>query len=216
MFDAITDTRSDWLSNSLVEDYPHMSDSLKQLAQVFFAGEESTDADQLITASEAGIQMSEGGAVQFYSYYTQQEDLAQLMEAALMAYHYDATINIAFTEKPLSDSLPCDAYLVAWGERNRLAAPLVNVRSRVALNLVLDEITKIESYLDNELGLSEPMEPGVDWCSNHTPSALANAGVPRRSRSATLPRTTNQQRHTGRLFQEMMEFDHAVHSTEKR
>ncbi len=210
LYDAISEIRSEWLSASFISQYPKTSSVLELLAEVRFGGQQATEEQMSMTASDVGEQMHADGAMQFYSYYSEHEDLAQLMESALMAYHFDARINVGFVQKPEATPAPCSEYLVSWGQRNRLGESLVNLRSRAAAALLLNDTQAIEAYLDNELGLSEPMSSGVDWCQNQAfslavsnPIQLRNAARPIIDDPAA---TMNAER-----FQDMLEFESTHH-----
>ena len=106
--------------------------------------------------------------MKFYSYLSVREDVATLVESALMKLHYDVTLNMAFVDKPADpDSDDCGDYLVSWGVRNRLADPLVVDRARLLLELGLGESVDVEQLFGASLGNAEAMEQGVDWCANN-------------------------------------------------
>ena len=204
IFDAVGDIRSDWLSESLIATNPRTSREMIELGSVRYEDTAPTEEQKNLTATDVGGLMESDGAIQFYSYYSEHEDLAQLVEAALMAYHFDAKTNVGFVQKPDEDA-PCSDYIVSWGQRNRLADSLVNVRSRVATNLVLGETSEITDYFDNKLGYAEPMQIGLDWCNNHTPnSAIASGSL---LRSIGQPDTPV----SGPEFDAMLNFNNSVH-----
>ena len=110
----------------------------------------ATNAQKAATAADVGEFMGSDGAIQFYSYSTIREDLAQLTESVIMSYRYDSITNIGFAQKPANeDSYTCDELLMSWGRRNRLADPLVNIRARRAADLVLSLTPELVAYLDN-------------------------------------------------------------------
>jgi len=205
LFEAISEIRADWLSNSLAAQYPRTSTALLDLARVRYAGVDATQVQKNLTATEVGEQMRNDGAIQFYSYFSEHEDLAQLLEGVLMSYHFGATTNVGFVQKPASDNAPCSAYLVSWGQRNRLAEPLVNIRSRLASDLVLVENDAVETFLDEKLGPVESMTANVDWCNNQSPVSA--------SATSSLFRSAADKKHPmdAAKFQEMLDFNSAEH-----
>ena len=209
VFNAIDTIRDDWLSTRLVALNPLTSQALSDFGQVRFRGLEANDEQKAATATDVGNLMATDGAIHFYSYTSQYEDLAQLVEGVMMAYHYDVNMNIGFSQKPADENnYNCDDLLVAWGQRNRLADPLVNVRSRVATELAVSISPELQSFLDNSLGPAEPMTSQVSWCDNQAldtfTAAATGDGFTRSAPANTGP-------VSGPGFREMMQADRVVH-----
>ncbi len=189
VYDAIISVYDDWLSRQLTFDYPLNSEELKGFAEYRYttAGNErgATNAQKAATAADVGEFMGSDGAIQFYSYSTIREDLAQLTESVIMSYRYDSITNIGFAQKPANeDSYTCDELVMSWGRRNRLADPLVNIRARRAADLVLSLTPELVAYLDDSLGAPEAMETNVSWCDNQQLTAQTIAASQPRSASS--------------------------------
>ncbi len=181
-FEASTATRDDRLSIRLRAIEPLNSELLYKIAQVRFRGREATQEQISTTPTDAGTSMSTDGAAVLYGYSTQYEDLAELVTTVLMGFHYDAYTNIAFVPQPVdSDNVSCDELTVDWGQRNRLADPLVRQRARLATELVVEMTPELRAYLDNELGNAELMDTSLSWCDAHSPSTLIASRVQARS-----------------------------------
>ncbi len=206
IFESIDSNRDEWLSNKLQAMHPLYSDTLREFAEVRYRGNAASDAQQSTGSADMGALMAADGAIQFYSYSSQYEDLAQLVEGVMMGHHYGALTNVGFTQKPLNeDSYGCDELLVAWGQRNRLADPLVNVRARAAAELVMNVTPALTNFMDSGFGSAEPMANQVHWCDNQkTVTAIASGFQAKTAEptDAQLPRPQ---------FMEMMQTDNVVH-----
>ena len=174
--EAIVGVEDVSLSRQIIIRSPLASEPLKELADVRFRGARATEVQRQFGAVDVGAFIADEGAMKFYSYLSVREDVATLVESALMKLHYDVTLNTAFVDKPADpDSDDCGEYLVSWGVRNRLADPLVADRARLLLELGLGESVNVAQLFGASLGGVEAMEQGVDWCTNNArPVTLAN------------------------------------------
>lgn len=204
--DAISSIATEWLSPRLTAGYPLTSMELEDFADVRYSGFDATNQQKATTATNMGEYMNVDGAIKFYSYTSIREDLAQLVEAAVMGYRYDAIGNIGFTQKPTDEeSYTCDDLLVSWGQRDRLADPIVNVRARAATELALSLTPEMSTFLDIAMGSAEAMEKNVGWCDNQkTSTAIADELSVRSSGRAHTPTS-------GAIFLEMMRADSTAH-----
>lgn len=206
VFEAIESISSQWLSPLLYTSHPLTSLEMQSFAGVRYLGAEASTQHKAATASDVGNLMANDGAPQFYSYATIREDLAQLVESVVMGYRYGAVSNVGFTQKPFDENnYTCDDLRVSWGQRNRIADPLVNPRARQATELVLSLSAPMALYLDAQQGNAEQMQKNVGWCDNQQSSTVATAEI--QSRSGDRMFTPE----SGPLFREMMEADRTVH-----
>jgi len=206
-YNAITSIADQWLSPALASQFPLQSEALESFGQVLYQGETATSAQNAATPAQLGQFMATDGAIQLYSYSTIREDLAQLVEGVVMAYYYDSIVNVGFTNKPVDDTnYTCNDLLVGWGQRNRLADPLVNPRARLATDLVVNMSPDMIDYLDNTLSDGELMTQGVHWCDNQTPAVIA----------ASHPDTRSSERaksaESAELFREKIRVESPVHT----
>ncbi len=162
VFEAIL--KNDWLSNRLYLDHPLSSKQLESIAQVLYGGEEATEEEKNYAADYVGALFNNDSANHLYSYYTRREDFALLFQAALMKKHFDIDIDIAFTNKPDSEEAPCDKYLVAWGERNRIGHVLVKNRSQFVVENILPDYDW-SSFFEN-MESEKQMATNQSWCDN--------------------------------------------------
>jgi len=206
IYESIDSIREDWLSNSLQKTHPLTSDAMREFAKVRYRGEDATAIQQATNSTQMGALMSVDGAIKFYSYSSQYEDLAQLVEGVMMGHHFNSVTNIGFTQKPADENnYYFDELLVSWGQRNRLGDPLVNVRARAATELSVKMTPDLVNFLDNEVGEAESMTTQVHWCNNQRTNAVVASGLQTRSAEPVDAHMTGEQ------FREMMRFDSIVH-----
>lgn len=136
------------------------------LAGVFFFDDEATEFQRTVQADFAGAQMAAEGKPSFYSYSTNREDVAELFEAFMMKYHYNAESHVGFAPNPTVEDPSCDDYVVAWGERNRLAAALVAPRAKFVVDSILDPSVEIDRFHASELGEAAALRQGEGWCES--------------------------------------------------
>lgn len=168
-YDAVQDLEEYHVADLLVED-PALTTPdpfFDQLADVRFRNVEPTTEQASATASFVGARMQTAGKMGFYSYVSPQEDVATLFEAAMMKYHYDIDTHVAFANKPSNrDTAKCDDYKVAWGVRNRLAAPLVLPRAEFVVQKILQPSGNVVSFMSNYSEPVVPLRQGDGWCES--------------------------------------------------
>ncbi len=176
VFEAIVQVQQESLSWRLYDAMPLTSGEMVGLADVRYRGTKASQAQRASSAADVGGFFGSDAAMKFYGYVSVREDVATLMEAALMKLHYDVELNIGFVDKPAdASSLNCADYLVGWGVRNRLAEPSVAARARFLIEEGLGGSVDTEQLFGDSLGVAEPMAVGVDWCTNNeTPTAMAS------------------------------------------
>ena len=152
-----------WLSGRLAQDHPLRSNLLKGLAAVSFGGADPTQRQAAMLPGDLVDAFSGDGAVDYYAYYSQFEDLADLHTAALMSRHFGQEQDTAITDYPLDEEADLT---VAWGQRGRIADRNVIARARwVARNLYPGDVHEMESYL---IGRPPPLQlrRGDSWTEN--------------------------------------------------
>ena len=148
------------------------------LAGVRYRDENPTAAHSIAQADSVGARMDNGGKVKFYSYSSPQEDVATLLETAMMKFHYDVDTHVAFANKPADEeNAGCNDYIVEWGVRNRLASPLVTPRANFVVDKIMDESTAIDDFFANHIGQSVPLRQGDGWCDSRFATPSLSFGV---------------------------------------
>ena len=137
------------------------------LAGVRYRDEQPTAAHTIAQADGVGARMDAGGKIKFYSYSSPQEDVATLLETAMMKFHYDVDTHVAFANKPADEeNAECNDYVVAWGVRNRLASPLVTPRANFVVDKIMEQSADIDDFFANHIGESVPLRQGEGWCDS--------------------------------------------------
>ena len=162
-WEAISAQRAHWTSPRLTAGYPLRSDVMLELARIFFLGFEPDPEQLALLPDDVTDAFSSDGAVDFYSYASPFEDVADLHDAILMSYHhgFEKDIGIVGTEAGSTAQS-----IVAWGQRGRMAD--ANVIER--LRFVIDELypgnaQEVHGYL-NERPAPLPMRRGDTWAAN--------------------------------------------------
>ncbi|MFK8082295.1 MAG: hypothetical protein AB8B97_18570 [Granulosicoccus sp.] len=196
--EALIEIRDQWLSLKLYERLPLNSTLARGLARVRFEGIEPTDEQRQVSGDVVGADIAEDGAVQFYGYFTMQEDFATLFEAVQMKRLFDADLHLAFTSQPENpENFFCEDLLVEWGVLNRLGNPTVQLRASDVTQSIYGPDPSLDTFLANLAGTETPMDIGVNWCTNlDNPLSLASD---LKSRSQTLK------------FEDTVPNDHQVH-----
>lgn len=186
--EAIDTIEENWISNILYSDMPLLSSELTDLAEVRYRGATATLAQTSMTADYAGALFHNDGANHLYNYSNRREDLADLIQAILVKRYFNIEMDIAFIDKPEnSQSTSCDDYTVGWGERNRIANPLVINRAQLAAQNMLPDIDW-ETFFQQDVGQYTAMLPGNSWCDN---LALTRTTALRSITSSAPPKTIN-------------------------
>lgn len=215
-YSVIQDLKSDRRSVVLYGSAPLTSSELQDFAGIRFANDVANNDQKAATAADVGALMEADGAIQFYSYFSIYEDIAQLVEGVMMEYHYDSLINIAATPKPPDpENISCADLPVAWGQRNRRADVLVSDRSYAATDLIVGVSDGLAAYLNADTNSTQPMDIGVNWCDNHAITVgTAVAAMQPQVRERKMV-STNGEPVAGSRFMEMLEsekFEHPVGS----
>lgn len=171
MFQAVlTGSRpSTLLSGSL----PLTSQLMDGLAGVSFRGVTATSAQTALLAEDVAVEFPPDVASDFYSYASEREDFAMLVEEAMMFYSFGLDRDVAVTELP--ETLEsCSQLIVAWGVRNRIASPAVLPRLAYALESVLPEVA---DDVVEQLSQLTPvnMRVGEDFCANIVPASSSRS-----------------------------------------
>ncbi|MBX2839567.1 MAG: hypothetical protein KTR35_22110, partial [Gammaproteobacteria bacterium] len=138
---------------------------LYALASVRYRDDEPDDDLLAFTADSVGAVMGNEGKTEFYSYSTIREDMANLFETAMMKKHYGVELYTSFVEKPpgYPDDYSVDELIVGWGERNRLAAPLVAPRAKYVVDKVFGDAVDNNNFFNDNLGVASPLPTGGGW-----------------------------------------------------
>lgn len=152
------------VSSDLAAASPLTSAELFSLADVMYRGSLPSFIQRNYSAAQVGQFFENDGASDLYAYSSQYEDVAMLMEEAMMAIHFGIQRDVAFTTVPANGTVDvtCDDYRVGWGVRGRMRSPSVESRMRRVVKALLPE----RNYLPKiaTLPAAKPLPTGVDWC----------------------------------------------------
>ena len=152
-----------WSSIDLARTHPLQSNLMRGLAAVSFMGAEPSPQQAALLPDDLVEAFSTDGAVDYYSYASQYEDLADLHTAALMSRHFGQEQDTGITDNPADDETPLT---VAWGQRGRMTDSRVIARARwVVEALYPGDVHELDSYLINRPA-PLPMRRGDSWSNN--------------------------------------------------
>ena len=151
----------EWPSIRLATAHPLRSDVMIGLAEVSFSGEEPTAQQAALQPGDIVDEFAGDGAVDFYSYASIFEDLADLHSTVLMSHHFGQEQDTAITDNP-----PEPPFTVAWGQRGRFTDPLVIDRTRFVVEAMYPgDVQQLVGYVSNRPA-PLPMRPGESWRDN--------------------------------------------------
>jgi hypothetical protein len=155
-----TDFESDQLSISL----PLQSQTMRDLAQVSFAGVAVNELQKSYLPYDIQAVFSPDAATDFYAYSSLREDYAMLFEELMMQKRFNVYRDIAITNQPKGDNVYASDYIVTWGQRGRIGEENIKPRVLFSANRVLPEF-------DSAAALSNVPAPiqminGDNWIEN--------------------------------------------------
>ncbi|MFT6267627.1 MAG: hypothetical protein ACJAVV_000425 [Alphaproteobacteria bacterium] len=150
-------TSSDILSVTL----PLRSSEMHSLAQVRFDNQTPTTIERNYAGTDVEGFFTPDIAASFYSYFTEREDFATLVERYMMLYRLDAEADLAIIDGRTSSDEP----LVVWGQRNRISESSLEDRTVYALSRVYPELDDVRVVL-RSLPVPVLMAPNLGWFEN--------------------------------------------------
>lgn len=165
--DAIEAFESYRASTQLAAELPLRSTEMLYLAQVKFQGYIATEQQKQYTPADVGSFMGSEGAIKFYSYNTEREDFANLLELAMMKKQFDVDFLMGYSVRPADNENPrCSELILGWGQHNRLSDPFVLPRAKWVLEKVYGSISENDEFIASNEGLKREMTSGLNWCEN--------------------------------------------------
>lgn len=155
---------SDFDSDQLSIAYPIQSQTMKDLAQVRFAGISANRIQKTYLPGDIQSFFSSDSASDFYSYSSLREDYAMLFEEFMMQNRFNVYRDMAITNQPIGDDTSSSDYIVTWGQRGRIGDE--NIKPRV-----LFSSSRILPEFDSEAALTNitspiPMRSNENWLEN--------------------------------------------------
>ena len=122
------------ISTGLAASLPLNSSQLHALADVRYGGGAASSAERNYTAQQIANWFEDDGAVAFYAYFTEREDLAMLFERFMMLYRLGAEADVGvFTQETLEDG----SFIPTWAQRNRVSDNNVTMRVNYVVSRIL-------------------------------------------------------------------------------
>ncbi|GEA06885.1 hypothetical protein KUL42_16460 [Alteromonas sp. KUL42] len=208
------------ISTGLTSALPLTSAELHALADVRYGGVDPTSTQRTYTARQVADWFEEDGAVSFYSYFTEREDIATLFERFMMLYRLNVDSDVGvFTQEAIDNGTTA----LTWGQRNRVNDDKVKQRINYAVTRIFPHLNvpEIQNNLPSPLLLPE----GVRWrdtASFGTQSANSNSangtlvsGFVEDGSVSDVPANLSTQHRNGKTISVAEEFD-AVKFHKKR
>lgn len=158
------------LNLELQNSYPLVQQPLFDHAAILYKGKTATLDQQSDSAAYLADLMQTEGANHLYSYSNPAEDVAMLFQATMLKKTLNVDMDSAFIIKHEGDNLSCSDYIVAWGERNRIAEPLTQPRAQFVAQRLLPN-SNFQSFFDN-LESTQTFPPLTNWCNTDLTSKL--------------------------------------------
>lgn len=147
------------VSDTFEVQFPLGSSQMRSLAQVSFAGAQSTALQQSYQGADIQGFFEPDDASFFYSYFTEKEDFASLFERFMMAHRLGVYADVAVIEVNNNPN-----FNVFWGQRGRINDPKLQARTAFVVPRLFPEIdvNAAQQALESPIMLT----PGVSWFDN--------------------------------------------------
>lgn len=154
----------DEISSDLGKYYPLQSNIMVGLANVRFNGETATSVQRTYLPDDVVGFYRPDVSNGFYNYTNEKEDLGILFEELMMSIRFGVQRDTAVTSSPEGDDLSSNDYIVAWGQRGRIAESGIIDRAVYITERLLPELD-IASATSN-LPAPTEMQAGEGWLDN--------------------------------------------------
>lgn len=151
------------LNLELQNSYPLVQQPLFDHAAILYKGKTATLDQQSDSAAYLADLMQTEGANHLYSYSNPAEDVAMLFQATMLKKTLNVDMDSAFIIKPEGDNLSCSDYIVAWGERNRIAEQQTKSRALFVAQRLLPD-SDFHLFFDS-LESAQTFPPLTNWCN---------------------------------------------------
>jgi len=157
---------SDFESDQLSIALPLQSQTMRNLAQVSFAGESANNTQKAYMPADIEGFFSPDIATDFYAYSSLREDYAMLFEELMMQKRFNVFRDVAITNQPTGDNIFASDYIVTWGQRGRIGEESIKPRVLFSASRVLPEFDSVTAL--NTVPEPIAMTVGDDWIENLT------------------------------------------------
>lgn len=157
-----TDFESDQLSVAI----PLQSKTMRDLAQVSFAGVDANNTQKAYLPADIEGFFSPDIATDFYAYSSFREDFSMLFEELMMQKRFNIFRDVAVTNHPTGDSVSARDYIVTWGQRGRIGEDSIKPRVLFSASRVYPEFDSVTALENVPAPIA--MISGNDWIENLT------------------------------------------------
>jgi len=168
VFSAAVDTNFE--SDQLADALPLLSQQMRDLAQVSFAGQTANQTQRAYLPTDIEGFFIPDAATDFYAYSSEREDYAMLFEELMMQNRFGVIRDVAITNQPTGNAVSGADYIVTWGQRGRIGDDKLRDRVLFSASRVLPEF-------DSQAAMALVKEPiemieGNNWIENLTISPV--------------------------------------------
>jgi len=132
---------------------------LYDVARVYYQEQPANEFQQNLTAEDAAEIYNLEGKPRLRSYRSEVDDMRHLFVMGMLKYQHDISLAVNFVNGQETNS----ETLVAFGLRNRIAAPLVAPRAKFVMERLIGSSDSLDAFFQNDLGLVDPITPGTNY-----------------------------------------------------
>jgi len=155
---------SDFESDQLSIALPLQSQTMRNLAQVSFAGKNANATQKSYLPADIEGFFSPDFATDFYAYSSLREDFAMLFEELMMQKRFNVFRDVAITNQPTGNNISAQDYIVIWGQRGRIGEESIKSRVLFSASRVLPEYDSVTAL--NNISAPITMTQGNNWIEN--------------------------------------------------
>jgi hypothetical protein len=157
-------------SDELAITLPLVSQEMRNLGQVSFAGEAATTLQKSYLPTDIESFFRPDRASDYYAYSSLREDYAMLFEELMMQNRFSVVRDVAITNQPNGDNISASDYIVTWGQRGRIGDDKLRDRVLFSTRRVLPEFDSLSAM--EQVSAPIVMVEGNSWLDNLTISPV--------------------------------------------
>lgn len=147
----------------LNEQFPLNAVRLHEVATGYYTTRPVRDSITRLTVADVATEFENDGALELYSYFSNNEDIATLFAATMMKFHYNTQKTLGFAIKP-DGAVSCENIVLEWGVRDRLANPVVKQRAQFVANFIFSNRVDFNGFFNGISNNEQAVLAGTNWC----------------------------------------------------
>jgi len=155
---------SDFESDQLSVALPLQSQTMRNLAQVSFAGESANATQKSYLPADIESFFTSDVATDYYAYSSIREDYTMLFEELMMQKRFNVFRDVAITNQPTGSNISAQDYIVTWGQRGRIGEENIKPRVLFSASRVLPEFDSADALSSVPAPIA--MIAGNNWIEN--------------------------------------------------